>query len=257
MQFGSAVTEYLLPGLPLTVVLVYGYDGLFDGELKKIIEGQQDAAVLAINGLVLLAFSYMLGVLVHFIARWALKGTVTGVERGMWEDFGRYCSPEALSVLGDRVDMEVQRATAGESEGDEQRGRDPGWLLWRMRLFLCHHSPGCSREIFRLQAISRVARGALALPAALGIWALLEVARVVGEKWVWNLDVAVRVALVALAVVLGHLVVRTYDYRWGTVTRATIAAFIGFSAGPAGGGPPRPTSAGGPVPENVTERASS
>ena len=230
MQFGPAVTEYILPGLPVTAALAYALYRLHPASAGDPALPELHSGVFAAAGLVFLSVAYMLGVAVHRVGRYVLRGAVAAEEKRAWDSFGRYCTRVALARLGDGVDDELPpKPTAKTDGGAISPGKpDPGWVLWRMRLHLCHFSPACADEILKLQAISRAARGALAVPISLGIWLIADLVQCVVDPTAGR--AALLAALLTSAIVLWFGVKWTHSYRWGVVSRGTIAAFL--SSGP-------------------------
>lgn len=206
MQFGAAITEYVLPGLPVTAALAYSLARVARVDIKQLVLPTEGYAVAGMAAVVFLGVSYMLGVVVHWLARNAFRAYCEGAEESAWHTFGPY-SDGALDALGPTVRREVA-------------DRSPGWILLRMRYFLIHHSPECAAEIRSLHAIARAARGAFGLPIALATWLLADFWPPIELNWELTL------ARAALAVALWVVVGKTYRYRWGVVSRATIAGFL-------------------------------
>jgi len=226
MQFAPAITEYVLPGLPLTAALAYLFYRLSPLKERALSLSEVDPALLAVAGLVFVGVSYMLGVLVHRAGREIFHGVTSAAEREMWRRFGRYCSRVAFARRGDdgTDDWPDDSGEDVQDGGTPQAKPDAGWILWRMRLHLCHHSPGCAQEIFKLQSIARAGRGALALPTSLVIWVLADV--VAPDMGSLIGDWPLLLARLILAAVLLLGVGWTYRYRWGVVCRATIAGYL-------------------------------
>jgi len=276
MQFASAITEYVLPGLPVTAVLMYGLSSLPGRPLDRLWSEQEWTTILGLL-IPLLGVAYMLGVVVHFAARWVLLDWYNDQERKVWRYFERYCGPR-LHLLGPSIQEEldtlkpdipdqdhpkhkrrlvhrvrdfmgravlallrfvcdsivgrvVDRESSDASQVQDFEERDvSGWVLWRMRMFLCNHFPTSAQEVLHLQAVSRAARGALALPLSLIIWALVDFGNLLAvihrtsvshwANWFFPL------ALLLLGIALMRAVRWTYAYRWGVVCRSTVAAFL-------------------------------
>lgn len=258
MRFASAITEYILPGLPVTAVLVYGIHSLMARPLPEILETQQGPVAVVIVPALLLGVAYMLGVIVHYLARWVLLDWYEDQERKTWNRFRPYCLPR-LGLLGLSASDEFRSLRLDQPGEDETRpepgpgtvillplrflcdcivGRvknrkEPdlsGWVLWRMRLFLCDRAPSRAQEVLQLQAISRAARGAFALPLSLVMWVLVDFGNhlhvLLGPPSDRPTNWALLVALLVLGLVLMRAVRWTYSYRWGVVCRSTVAAFL-------------------------------
>jgi hypothetical protein len=206
-----AIMEYVLPGISVTAVLVYALDAATDGGLCRLLLAQDSAGALTAVGILLLAVAYMLGVVVHYVARCAWRGVDRTEEASAWETYGRDCE-QILTSLGGPAQAPLP-------------GRDrPGWILLRMRLLLCQRSPECAREVSRVQAIARAARGAFTLPLSLGLWLAVYLVEAAFKGFWPRLSIVISVAVLGIG--LWFLVRATYAYRWGVVTRWTIAAFL-------------------------------
>lgn len=250
MQFASAITEYILPGLPVTAVLIYGLASLMGWHLDKL--GTQPGLAVTLALVVpLLGVAYMVGVVVHYAARWVLLDWYTDQERKAWGRFGPCCQPK-LGLLGPSIEDELRTlgsdslgedvpewkrklihflrgCIVGRVKNQEDDGLS-GWILWRMRMFLSNHAPTSAQEVLHLQAVSRAARGAFALPLSLLTWAVVDFGNGLGlpgpfsspKSWHWGPPTA----LLVLGFILLWVVRKTYTYRWGVVCRSTVAAFL-------------------------------
>jgi len=240
MQFATTLTEYILAGLPLTVAFTY-LSGVLASKLGSysLSLAALHASALAAIGIGFLCLAYVTGVLAHAVARGLFKQQSTEIELKTWESYGRYALPH-LGVLGKQVEEELEHK-------DEDGNEDKGWILWRMRFFVLHHSEGCGGEILRLQAVSRAARAAIMLLPALAIGLIAGIIQAFCCTAEWDSTCALQLILWALLVVLfmsarriKSWMVRVYRYRWGVVCRASIAAFLSCASHLAG--PTTPTS---------------
>ena len=260
MRFASAVTEYIVPGLPVVAILVCGANSLTTWSVRALLASEGGEAIAIFVSMLLLAIAYPLGVMVHCMARWIFRPWSNDQEYKAWEHFKPYCEPK-LHLLGSDICHElvtlgsdqlgdgelgrkkrrgklVPKAVRWVCAGrppDEHAGDASGWILWRMRLLLCSRAPVSAQEVLHLQAISRAARGAFALPLSLAAGAFVgAVGRLHGHPGsteptgylTSTTDWLLLVALLVLSLGVMRAVRWTYSYRWGVVCRGTIAAFL-------------------------------
>jgi len=207
MQFGSAVTEYLLPGIPVTAVLASELNRLRPDLAKRLIATGSGHVEVAFAAILVLAAAYMIGVMVHCFAKRLVRSMEWRVEESIWRDYGSYCGYK-LGLLGRNVPREL-------------RDHGPGWVMLRMRYFLCHRSPECAAQIEKLQAVSRAARASFGIPVAVLMWVAAQAARPAHGT-----SPLVVVGAFGLAVAFGAVVFLAYRSRWAVVCRGTIAAFL-------------------------------
>jgi len=213
MQLGSAITEYMLPGVPVTAAVAYLLDRVVSGQIGDLAgaTGRLDGELVAATIAVFLGVSYMVGITVHWLARRWFKAGFEKEERRTWQRYGPYCEPHFIRL--------------GPTFGTEAHKEGPGWALLRIRYYLCQHAPLCTTQIDKLQTIARAARGALGLPLAMAVWIAADLT-IPPVSLGWR---SVVFALIRIAIVVGlyRAVRKTYCYRWGVVCRATVAAFLG------------------------------
>jgi hypothetical protein len=227
MQFATTLTEYILPGLPLALAVGYAF-AVLNSRLRlwNVPQGRDDGILVAL-GAALLGVAYMVGVLAHAHARNALRAQTEAQENKAWTGFGRYAKP-LLDALGPCAD-------------DEAKRDDKGWILLRMRYFVLRQCNDCGKEIVRLQTIARIARGAIALPAAVVVFATVLPVHILFSITDMHTPSLTRLAVIAavplamtaawlscrlVRLYLSPFIERTYRYRWGVLCRASVAAFI-------------------------------
>lgn len=246
MQFAATLTEYILPGVPITFSLAYATYvclAIASGDSWKPITAELSNAAAVVVGIALLGVSYMVGVLFHCQERPALRGTEDQIADKEWSWCGRY-THGLVDLLGPHA--EKKEVDNMDRAGKVRRG----WVLLRMRYFVLQHSASCGEELLRLQAIARAVRGARALPPALAVVLATAIAQSSYSFVKTNrpsLAQSAAVVIVPAAIILTAtlyalarkcllpVVEEAYKERWRVLCRASVAAFISCAMAVRGG----------------------